>query len=1268
MRVRNFFLIGAFFMVGIFTLLVAGAEKVSADMSQTVAPDSTSIAVYNYVYGLDDKVVVNSLSVGDTVYVYDAASGGTLLGHSISGGTSTTVNIPQLGTSSGTVYVSKLTGGYPESERTGVPYTAETIPWIIYDHTANQGEDFKHSNFTTGQSDSRYTGSTLSSHTPATYPAYPVYDSIYDDSSVLVNGSNTTEFNKHIIIKENGERITFYGYGVSPYKDFMFLPSDDASTKTVTFDFNLSTVSFHTLEGAGFLFNTEIKNDGKLYGYAVLFTGAVNDKNNIEDKSQRAVKLFQLNGVSVSRLNDWSSKNDGLASITPEVTLLHTSSVKGTAIKNYHNIELIISPKNFTMKDYNNTDTYSNSKAAYLTLMDYTLPMTNGNPTIQGHGVGFISSYLSHQCSVLSYLTFNNVVIAGSTWPIVDLSAAFDSTNKQAVLTYTLPTGADVVAIQYSLDKNFTNPTTVTISDPNNRTITTSGIGPYYFRLLVGGGVNAGISNVASSTAASLNYYTITFDKNTGDTDPSPSTESVASGGFVNPLPEEPTKNGYRFSGWKDGNDNDFTNETPVSVSKTVYAQWTINQYTISFEENGGTTVADMTYNYGTGITAPTAPTKTGYSFGGWKTTSELTSGYTFPPTMPAVNTTVYAKWDINQYTIRFEENGGSQITDITRDYSTIVAEPSQTPIRGGYSFGGWYTAPDLRTPYVFTTMPAQNITLYAMWYEDILVPYVPVDKDSDIFLKRPDGKPVLFQDYTPIKVVPPEGSAPDQPVAEVDKNGNVTVTNTKPGYTYELDIVYTLKPGVQLVIGKLSVVVDDKGNATVNKTLIDPYGKITDIITDEILPGSKAVLYFADTQRNKDQGFVPGTAVEIPIIKGFAPNDNANPQLADEFGDYAYMVYPHSDYYIIVEKDGYITHKTKIISVEKEIVNYDIQLTPKEIRDLSVRLYSDLSKVEEERQITYEVRYFNKSKYPSEDVVVTIDIPDGFTVVDAAGGTLVGNKLTFNKGSLPAYAKGSWFVVVKAPKLDKASYTPESKANIKASNKLYYLEDDTSSLKVLAYSNRFPHLDKRYVKGYPDNTFRPGRGITRAEVAGVFARILDLKSTVTGIKAFPDVPLTHWAAQYVEAMKTKGYMTGNPDGTFNPDQPITREDFALTMARIMGLTTSIKGVQAETHFSDVGSSYASYAIEELYRNKIVSGYEDGLFHPKASITRAEAVTMINRMLFRGKLTNVTATFPDMTEGNWAFGNAEESIRTHTYTINPDGTEVMKEYIEEPLW
>ena len=188
-----------------------------------------------------------------------------------------------------------------------------------------------------------------------------------------------------------------------------------------------------------------------------------------------------------------------------------------------------------------------------------------------------------------------------------------------------------------------------------------------------------------------INQYTITFDTNGGNEIDSITLDY----GTEITAPDNPTRKGYTFKGW----DKEIP-ETMPAENITVKAQWEINHYTITFDTNGGSEIAPITQDYGTEITAPDNPTRKGYTFKGWD--KEI------PETMPAENMTVKAQWEINQYTIAFDTNGGSEIAPITQDYGTEITTPDN-PTRKGYTFKGW----DKEIP---ETMPADNITVKAQW------------------------------------------------------------------------------------------------------------------------------------------------------------------------------------------------------------------------------------------------------------------------------------------------------------------------------------------------------------------------------------------------------------------------------------------------------------------------------------------------------------------------------------------------------------------------
>ena len=188
-----------------------------------------------------------------------------------------------------------------------------------------------------------------------------------------------------------------------------------------------------------------------------------------------------------------------------------------------------------------------------------------------------------------------------------------------------------------------------------------------------------------------INQYTITFDTAGGSTVASITQDY----GTAITAPADPTREGYTFTGWDKA-----IPETMPAENMTITAQWAVNQYTVTFDTAGGSEIAPITQDYGTAITAPADPTREGYTFMGWDKA--------IPTTMPAENVTIKAQWKVNQYTITFDTAGGSDIAPITQDYGTAIVAPAD-PAREGYTFIGWDKA-------IPTTMPAENVTIKAQW------------------------------------------------------------------------------------------------------------------------------------------------------------------------------------------------------------------------------------------------------------------------------------------------------------------------------------------------------------------------------------------------------------------------------------------------------------------------------------------------------------------------------------------------------------------------
>ena len=223
----------------------------------------------------------------------------------------------------------------------------------------------------------------------------------------------------------------------------------------------------------------------------------------------------------------------------------------------------------------------------------------------------------------------------------------------------------------------------------------------------------------AQITGEVIGAYTVTFQSEGGS--------EVASQIRANTpaaQPDNPTKEGHTFIGWYSG-ESEWDFETPVTADLTLTAKWQINRYTITFDTAGGSEVPSITQDYGTAITPPAAPTRTGYTFAGWDRES--------PTTMPAGDMTITARWTVNQYTITFKpENGGQDIV-IKQDYGTAITPPA-APTRTGYTFAGW----DREIP---TAMPAENMTITARWQvNQYTITFKPENGGQDIVIKQDYG------------------------------------------------------------------------------------------------------------------------------------------------------------------------------------------------------------------------------------------------------------------------------------------------------------------------------------------------------------------------------------------------------------------------------------------------------------------------------------------------------------------------------------------------
>ena len=210
------------------------------------------------------------------------------------------------------------------------------------------------------------------------------------------------------------------------------------------------------------------------------------------------------------------------------------------------------------------------------------------------------------------------------------------------------------------------------------------------------------------------------------------------------------------------------------------------------------------------------------------------------------------------------------------------------------------------------------------------------------------------------------------------------------------------------------------------------------------------------------------------------------------------------------------------------------------------------------------------------------------------------------------------------------------------------------------------------YVIGYPDGQVKPGGSITRAEVATIFFRLLKQEirdGNLTRVNGFTDVQDGSWFQQPVSTMSALGILKGRTEERFAPNAPITRAEFAAICARF----DTGENAGGAT-FPDLVGHWAKEEVERAVSLGWIMGYEDNTFRPDKAITRAEAVTMINRVLQRNPqspevLLKDMVTWPDNQDpSQWYYLAIQEATNSHDYERTTGIYETWTQLRETPDW
>lgn len=714
--------------------------------------------------------------------------------------------------------------------------------------------------------------------------------------------------------------------------------------------------------------------------------------------------------------------------------------------------------------------------------------------------------------------------------------------------------------------------------------------------------------------------YEVTFESNGGS---SVESATVLYDQLIT-APAAPERTGYTFAGWHKGETAWNFDQDLMTGDVTLHAKWTANPQTIQFDTDGGSAVSDLTVDYDAKITQPADPTKWGHTFKGWQFEGSV---WDFEENIVKGNMTLMADWQINSYSLEFEPNGGSEEAAQTVVYNTHAAKPND-PVKTGYTFGGWFTDEDWENEWSFEeNVMTKDTVLKAKWTINSYVVTFHANRGSDV-----EPATVVYQE---------KAEKPSNP--------------TRPGYSFvgwytdeQLRSAYDFEAPIT---ADISLYARWSSNAV-------PLPPSEDIVVDIISDGKPLVQTPVKRTTNPDGKITDSVTFTAEKASEFV-------QKQGERAGIARIVIPDSEDKVAettvnVPSGALDTLKTAGSSLEMDTVNARILVPSASIAAFDQNLYFRVVPVKEEaaqqeieerarqdettggavvsvlgRPMTIETNMQNRP------VTLTLPLP-----VEATEEELE------NLSVFIEHSNGTKEVV--------SGTVVEWKSGQKA---IQFSVNHFSTFTILSMEAALEEgTHEAYIHGFKDGTFRPDETVTRAQIAAMTVRNLEM--TYNGKISYTDTKQS-FAVKEIEMAREAGIILGFSDGSFRPDQAVTRGQVAVIASRFVHkmCSTSSDSALCETgtslSFPDVEKDYwAAAEIQHAASVGIISGFGNGTFRAEQPITRAQAVVMLNRLFERGPLNGVEKpTFTDVPTSHWAFGQVEEGATTHIYTIDEQGNE-----------
>ena len=842
-----------------------------------------------------------------------------------------------------------------------------------------------------------------------------------------------------------------------------------------------------------------------------------------------SVSWLDLNAASLIFGKDYASGNISYALRAPSVGSKHKSASDADEHGDPENNEwdAILNKARQDWQD-NTTGYIKNWNEMYSTGQDTAESPSTGTSQRMKRG------YTSVRC--LNHSNAGTALPYDGFRPVLEVLHA-DTLGSDALKTVALDlNGGSIgdatgtVNIVVKNGESFTAPSGEGLTRPNGNTDS------YFWWLgsdgesyVPGAMIPAGVASLTAQWTALT--YSVTLHANGGTISSGNVTSYNYGEGATLPAADNTTREGYTFAGWYD---NEVLTGNPITEistdetgNRTYWAKWTINQYTITFDTDGGSEVAPITQDYGTAITAPADPTREGYTFTGWDKT--------IPATMPAGDMTITAQWTVNQYTITYDLDGGT--AEGNPDTYTVETDAFtlKNPTRPGYTFTGWSGTGLTGEDNLTVTIPkgsTGNRSYTAHW--SLNTYSITYDLNG--------------------------GTASGNPTSYTVESATITLNQpTKTGYTF------TGWSGTDLV-GEDNLTVTIPAGSTGDRSYTAHWSLNTYSITYDLNGGT--------VSGNPDFYTVESAAITLnqPTRIGYTFTGWSGTNLTGE--DNLTVTIPTGS----IGNRSYTAH-------------------------WSLNTYS----------ITYDLdggtAFGNPDSYTVESAAITLNEPTkaGYVFTGWSGTDLVGeDNLT---------------VTIPAGSIGDRRYTahwefdPTIIAALNPTPKVDFL--DVSRTDWFYYDVRYV-CENGLMNGTSRNRFSPYGTATRGMLVTILYR-MENEPRCFGSAAFSDVKPGAYYEKAVVWASQNGIVSGYTDGTFRPDAPVTREQLASILYRYTlyrGQDVSAGETTSLTGYGDAQavSSYALPAMRWACGTGILQG-ANGKLNPSGLATRAQLAAMLHRYL-----------------------------------------------------